>query len=225
MASKDLHGDKVPSDDNALMNAASERIFAIRKKMGKNYTPRIGNSLCIPVEDCNSGLPVGCAMLVGLSSSDCDWDMDALVQSTQLYLEEVPESFVPALRSEYNSDGMNFRFRTVMQGTSCLIGKASKKLEQASTAFGLLGADLGGTIADIDCNIGGIDGSCSEIAACISYSSSTCSFEFAACNDDDIVTLNGEQVKFSMGSFPLETEAICGVGSRVFMFVLPLSTS
>jgi len=49
----------------------------------------------------------------------------------------------------------------------------------------------------------------------------TCSFEFAACNDDDIVTLNGEQVKFSMGSFPLESESICGVGSRVFMFILP----
>jgi len=226
MAQKDLHGhgDNLPSDDNDSMRAASERIFAIRKKMWKNNTRSIEgicNSVCIPVDSSESAMPVGCAMLVGLSSSDCGWDIGTFVRYTQQFFDEFPDTFVPALRSEYGPDGLNFRFRTIVQGTSCFIGKAGKNLEQASTAFGLQGAELGGTIADIDCNIGGIDGSCNEIAACISYSSSISSFQFEACNDKDIVTLNGEQIKSTMGSFPLESEAICGVGSRVFMFVLP----
>ena len=227
MVFKDLHehGDGLPSDDNELMRLASERIFALHKNMWKDIVPNvegIGNSLCIPVENCGSTLPAGCAMLVGLSANDCGWDVGTFIRSTQQFFDdEFPDTFLPALRSEYGSEGLNFRFRAVMQGTSCFIGKAGKFLEQASTAFGLQGAELGGTIADIDCNIGGIDGSCSEIAACISYSSSTSSFYFAVCNDEDIVTLNGEQINSKMGSFLIESEAICGVGSRVFMFILP----
>ena len=81
---------------------------------------------------------------------------------------------------------------------------------------------LGGPVGKIDCTVGGPDGNCSPTAARIDYCpTSEVDHHFTVCNDDDIVTLNGLQIKASMGSFPLHNEDICSVGSRVFMFVHP----
>jgi hypothetical protein len=84
---------------------------------------------------------------------------------------------------------------------------------------------IGGTIGDIDCNIGGAPNSCSESAAMIQHLPTAASeFQLLANNDDDVVTLNGKRISVGMGSFPLFNEDICTVGSRVFVFLMPASS-
>jgi hypothetical protein len=78
---------------------------------------------------------------------------------------------------------------------------------------------IGGTIGDIDCNIGGAPNSCSESAAVIQHLPTAASeFQLLASNDDDVVTLNGKRISVGMGSFPLFNEDICTVGSRASSF-------
>eukprot|EP00978_Attheya_sp_CCMP212_P011899 scaffold29586_cov48-Attheya_sp.AAC.2 len=107
-------------------------------------------------------------------------------------------------------------------GSLCVLGRVSVDLEKASKLLGLGAIPLGGTAADVDCNIGGTVGSCSEAAARIQYTpTSVCDFQISALNDSDIVTLNGERIQSNMGTFPLLGDDVCTVGSRVFVFLLP----
>lgn len=126
------------------------------------------------------------------------------------------------LSDEYSQGGYNELFRCVIQGSICVIGRASKITEQACEAFGLGAPAIGGTAGDIDCHISGAQNSCSEYAALIQYlPSSHSDFQLVLNNDEDVVTLNGKRILVGMGSFPLFNKDICSVGSRVFVFLLP----
>lgn len=214
--SNSFQGMKVTSDkdDDALIMEVLPRILASRQKETR------GSSYCVPVSKLTTKFPTGCALLLGLSSVDFGWNLESFYRSTQHIARGNEDAMRFLLKSEFDEDGMNTRFRTIVKGFPCFIGKASKHTEEAASTLGFYGAGLGGTIGDVDCNIGGIDGSCSEMAAVISYSQEENSFQFTACGTEDLISVNGEKVDSSGGSISIGNKAICSIGSRVFMFIL-----
>jgi len=192
------------------MSSCTERILAQSKDAG-------AVSRCISVAGLpQSSLPTACAMLVGLGSDECAWRPEDFVDSIKFSVQIDDEFLLALIRSECS---LNTRFKTLVQGVPCFIGKASQLLEQAAATLGLFGIDVGGTIGVVDCNIGGIGGSCGEIASCISYSFRRKEFMFFSCTEHDIVTLNGMRLKSSMGQQAVKNGDVCSVGSRVFMFI------
>jgi len=220
---------KLPHNDKELVRVSKEKIIAWseRRLLASNsmstFKPIGSSNICIPVDNFSSKIPHGCAMLVGLSSADFSWSIDDFFHSARHLLSKEPQAALSTLRREFGVDGYNALFRSVIQYPPCLIGRAGAKIEKASSSIGLGNVVIGGTIGGIDCHVGGIDGSCSEIAGCISFSLTENSFQFSSCNNDDIVTLNGKQIKSSMGTFLIQNEAVLSVGSRVFMFFVPAS--
>jgi hypothetical protein len=176
---------------------------------------------CIPVHYQDT-FPAGIALLLGLSSQLFGWDLQNFVTSSNIKSERDAMAALQLLAVEYDESGTNEKFKTVMQGTVCMIGSASKATQQMYKTLGLGNVPLGGTVGRIDCHVGGVPGSCSEFAACIRYKPSAASnFQFLSLSDEDIVTLNGKRLLPKNGSFPLHDKDICSVGARVFMFVLP----
>ena len=205
---------RLSTDENSLVMEVSSRILASRRQ------ETIGSSYCVPVSKMASKFPTGCALLLGLSSVDVGWNMKSFFEWTQHIIEGNEGALQFALESEFGKGGINSRFRTVLKGFPCIIGKASKHLEEAASALGFYGTGLGGTVGDVDCNIGGIDGSCSERSAVIFYSQHDSSFYLKACGTGDVISVNGKKVEHSAESFQLRNKAVCSVGSRVFMFIL-----
>lgn len=176
---------------------------------------------CIPIHH-QDPFPAGIALLLGLSSQLFGWDLQNFVTSSNLESERDAMAALQLLAVEYDESGTNEKFRTVVQGTVCMIGSASKTTQQMYKILGLGNVPLGGTVGRIDCHIGGVPGSCSEFAACIRYKPSAASnFQFSCLSEDDIVTLNGKRLIPRNGGYPLHDKDICSVGARVFMFVLP----
>lgn len=206
-------------DDVELIKDVSARLLASRQKETHN-----SSCCCVPVSKSTTRFPVGCALLVGLSSIDCNWDQTSFQQSTQHLMTGNEDTLKFALDSEYGAGGMNMRFRTVIKGLPCFIGRASKELEDAASSLGFYGTGLGGTIGDVDCNIGGIDNSCSETAAILSFSQTKNSFQFSACNNNDSISVNGSKISPSKGTVSIGHKAILSVGSRVFIFIAPNPT-
>ena len=212
---------KIQGSTDSLKMVASERILSMRQHIHHcTFKGKSSNAPCIPISKSPSKIPCF-AILVGLSPDMCGWKLDSFFESTRALLRHEEKLYLSGLQSEYGTVGLNQRFRSVIQNFPCTIGKASDRLEQAYIELGLHNFAIGTSIGDIDCDIGGTGGSCSEISACISYSQSSKSFQFEARTNSDFTTLNGEQVSFASGSFPLENESICSVGSRVFIFILP----
>jgi hypothetical protein len=76
------------------------------------------------------------------------------------------------------------------------------------------------SVDGVGCDISGPDNSCSEAAARIELHPTRHSkFQLLACNDDDIVTLNGQRIQSCNGAFPLNNQDILSVGARVFVFL------
>lgn len=180
---------------------------------------------CAPMSSVLATTPVGGAMLMGLSPLLFGWNMDVFLSAQYFESAEMAEAAVAALGNEYGINRYNDSFRTVMQGTVCTIGRACERTERAWNALGLPSPiPLGATAGDLDCNIAGIIGSCSESAATIAFCPSVgASFQFRANNDIDFVTLNGQRIMASSGSFPLFNEDVVTVGARVFVFLLPVN--
>lgn len=199
--------------DSILISGATERILASQSH------EVIKGSRCISITGLEStDLPYGHAALIGLSSTSFEWSAEFFVQSIRHRIGQNSDLFLNTLAAECS---LNNRFRSLIQGTPCFIGKAPKFLEKASGSLGFYGLEFGGTIGHVDCNIGGIEGSCSDNACCISYSEVPRTFKFRVCGKNDIVTLNGKRIIPSMGNFPISSGDICSVGARVFMFILP----
>ena len=203
---------RVAEYDSVLTSGAMDKIFA-----SQSYDV-IHGSRCISIGGLPSAeVPAGCAALVGLTADQCGWDVVDFANSIEHLLKNEREMFLSAVAIEWSNSS---RFRSLMQRVPCFVGKAPAILEQAASTLGFYGREVGRTLGHVDCNIGGI-ASCSENACCISYSGSASSFMFKACGENDIVTLNGLQIKPSMRNFRIESGDICSVGARVFMFVLP----
>ena len=129
-------------------------------------------------------------------SVNVDWDLEAFVRENVDDSEEAVTA-IQLLAVEYDDDGANEKFRSVMQGTVCTMGSASQRTMRMYKALGLGTVPLGGTIGSLDCHLGGIEGSCSESAACISWNSrstdsASSSFLIRSldrtCQNDEIVT-------------------------------------
>ena len=215
--------------DDILCQIVSARIIAACRNgyhtTDADNAPEIDPELrpCAPINALGTVRHSGGAMLLGLNPTLFSWMVDAFL-STYDYESDEHEARTRAyLADEYDEDaGCNISFRTLIQGSVCFLGRASVAAEQAFERLGLGQPLLGGTIGDIDCNIGGTPNSCSESAAIIQHLPTAASeFQILANNDDDIVTLNGKRISIGMGSFPLFNEDICTVGPRVFVFLLP----
>ena len=87
-----------------------------------------------------------------------------------------------------------------------------------------ISSTLGLPVGDLDCNVGGPENYCSEMAAMVQYLQSRCgNFQFVAFNDNDIVTLNGQRMSTTAGPLPLRDRDVCSVGARVFVFIEEIS--
>ncbi|CAB9526907.1 expressed unknown protein [Seminavis robusta] len=187
-----------------------------------NHPPTVDDLLrpCRKVSD--SSTTSGAAMLLGLSATLFGWDVELFCSNRVFDSPEQERDATSALAAEYSTDGSNESFRALMEGTLCVIGNASPLTRKAHKQLGLGKIQIGASVGEIDCNVGGAALTCSETAATIRYApTSAGDFQFTALNDDDIVTLNGRRVTPGMGSFPLFNEDICTVGARVFLFLLP----
>lgn len=206
------------TSDEDLMRQVSSRV---KLSLNVGYAsvppalPDIENRIrpCIPGK---SG--VGRARLIGLSPSNYSWDIQDFIESQALEGEDAADA-LNLLSAEYNVDGVNEQFATIMQGTYCTIGRASTRTQRLWSSIGLDPVAMGSTVGLIDCHVGGIQGSCSESAACIWFDATANEFRFSTDSDTDYVTLNGYEVFPDQGSKPLKNEDVCSVGPRVFVFL------
>lgn len=215
--------------DSDLIQAASARIQAARSLRNNTIEAQQPQQVPMHLRSCAAmasvldWTPPGAAMLMGLSPLLFGWKTDTFLSSQQFETTQASEQAAIALGDEYGINQYNDSFRTIVQGTVCVLGRASERMERAwDRLMGFGPVPLGTTVGELDCNIGGLMGSCSEGAATIAFCpSGGSSFQFCANNDTDMVTLNGKRIKASTGSFPLFNEDVCTVGARVFVFLLP----
>lgn len=213
--------------DDALIAMSAERVKAARYNAAKCSSVDKSLRPCVPGHLINilSGTQIdacGAALLLGLSPSTFGWDLQDFVESCRLSSEQDVMVALQLLAVEYDDDGTNERFRSLIQGSISTIGSASTTTQQMYHKLGLGAVPLGGFVGKLDCHIGGTPGSCSERAALIRYApTETSEFQFSCLSDEDIVTLNGRRLLTSTGSFPLFHGDVCSVGARVFVFLLP----
>jgi hypothetical protein len=201
--------------EHDLMAIAAQRIQAAR-----SGTSTFVKSFLRPCAPLYSHGPsrLGGAMLLGLPPSLFGWDLQDFVGSKELTTEH-DTAAIQLLAVEYDDDGVNEKFKTLMQGILCIIGSASQKTYES---LGLGRVPVGGVCGKNDCHIGGVPGCCSETAACIRYFPTSIShFQFTCLSDSDVVTLNGRRLTMKTGWFPLVNEDVCVVGGRVFVFIVP----
>ena len=219
----------ISMNDDSLIELASVRLKAARCNMNKNSAtdellrPCLPGSMFQTTSHSKSYInAAGGALLLGLSPCMFGWDLQEFVESCQLSSEEDILLALQLLTVEYDDDGTNEKFRSLMQGSVCTIGSASQTTQLMYHKLGLGTVPLGGYVGKLDCHIGGTPGSCSERAAVIRYIPTEVSdFQFSCLSDDDIVTINGRRLMTSTRCYPIFHGDICSVGARVFVFVLP----
>lgn len=236
--------DYFQSTDSDLISSAGQRLKLARLASYNCTFPAPGDISsvdelllpCIPfikntisamgIKNQSTNRQVGGAMLVGLSASSLEWDLQSFVEDSlhQISSEQDIMAALQLLAVEYDDDGVNEKFQTLIQGTVCIIGCAGKVTQDMYKSLGLGSVPLGGSVGTLDCHIGGVPGSCSELAACIRYSpneSKSSLFQLSCLGAHDIVTVNGNKIIPEMGYVPLVHNDICSVGARVFAFVAP----
>ena len=181
---------------------------------------------CVPLSTfAPSSLPQSSALLIGLSSAKFSWDPEEFISTCRKSGACYGSECAGRLAKEYGKAGVNATFRSLLLSAPCLIGRASKASQKNYKAVQIK-YTLGMSIESIGCHVAGPDYSCSEAAAKIELRPTQYSrFQFLACGDEDIVTLNGNRIQSSMGPFPLRNNDVCSVGARVFVFVETYSSS
>lgn len=183
---------------------------------------------CIPLNvHAPSPAPRHCALLIGLQANDFSWQvMDFIASCQNIAINKYLPASSTELYGEFGHSGINVYFRTMIISSSCILGRASiesQKMYSSVHALNRMNAiesTMGMTVGDVDCDVHGPKRSCSAKAAEIIYMpSNESNFRLAACNDDDIVTINGERIVARTGHFPLKNRDVCSVGARVFVFV------
>ena len=178
---------------------------------------------CAPVT--SESIASGGAMLLGLCPSSFGWKAKKYLAGRYDDADPKLNKALSLLLSHYGEKAVNERFRTLVRGTTTLIGCASRRTQRVHESLGLGTTPIGGAIGAIDCHIGGNPNCCSETAACIRYHpTDSGDFQFSALSRKDVITMNGQRITPDMGSFPLFNEDICTVGPRVFVFLLPTDT-
>lgn len=218
--------------DSEMIRAASARMEAARNVRNRTIESQRPQQVpfilrpCVAMASVLDWTPPGGAMLMGLSPLLFGWNTEDFLSSQHFETPQASQKALVALNNEYGINRFNDSFRTIIQGTICVVGRANERMERAWDRLGCgTPVPLGTTVGDLDCNIGGLMGSCSEAAATIEFCpSGDSAFQFRANNDFDIVTLNGKRIRASTGSFPLFNEDVCTVGARAFVFVLPTGT-
>jgi hypothetical protein len=164
----------------------------------------------------------GGAVLCGLRPARFSWDFQSFLKD-QPTESRLMTKALQMLANEYDMDnGVNEKFRCMIQTPRCVLGCASKSTQRQYRSLALGNIPLGATVGSIDCHVGGVQGSCSEAAASISYiPNEEGSFQFACESSDDVVTLNGQRLTMEMGPHPVHHEDVCSIGARVFVFLLP----
>jgi hypothetical protein len=210
-------------DDSVLRKMVSIRLQAVRSRPDSlsypdNFPSPSNEALrsCVPFRNLDGLDPVGAAMLVGIPSSR-GWSLPDFITDNGI---ENDFSMVQILAAEYDDEGLNEKFMSVIQGSFCIIGQASKKMIRQFQEIGGGNVAMGSGCGALDCHIGGAPGACSSQAASIRYDGDV--FRFACLNDDDVVTLNGKRLKQGGPGEALYNYDVCSVGSRVFAFLLPI---
>ena len=208
-----------------VSNYASGRLSSVSKTF-----LRTNQSTSVQKMNLNHPLRPCTAVLVGLTASDFGWEMQKFINTCQNTLGAQNEAILRIkLTTEFGTTGVNRSFCAFVLSSPFTLGRVSKAACQnsflaprpastaTSTGTSTLGMSVGG---NVDCDIGGPNYSCSGMAAMIEYMPSKFgNFQFMACNDDDIVTLNGQRVTASTGPLPLRDRDVCSVGARVFVFI------
>ena len=166
-----------------------------------------------------AAIPPNSALLIGLPATKFCWNIEDFI--SKCHKSGMPHAFECAnrLTKEFGRAGLNASFRSLLLSSPCTIGRTSQESQKAYNAAGIK-STLGMTVEGVDCDIGGPDNSCSEAAARIEMlPTRQGQFQFLACNEADIVTLNGKRIQSSNGTFPLKNNDIISVGARVFVFV------
>lgn len=214
----------VEISDNELAQQVSARLVAARNLqycVADSFMPSPVNEAirsCAPVA--TDDIKAGGAMLLGLVPDPFGWSVENFVQAHGSNVDIIKaRSYIS---SEYGVGGLNETFRTIIQGSTTVIGCASARTQRVYKSMGLGVPPIGGAVGSLDCHIGGSSNCCSESSACIRYlPTASGAFQFSALSDKDLIMLNGQRITPLMGSFPLLNEDICTVGPRVFVFLLP----
>jgi hypothetical protein len=188
----------------------------------QNYISPVTECLlpCIPVAHANK-LPCGSILLQGLVATEFEWNLEDYITRSPVLGKDDRMTAMQMLAVEYDDDGVNVKFRTIVQGTTCIIGNADSVTQRMYQALGFDSIPLGGSVGNIDCHIGGVPGTCSERAACIRFVPSEKSmFQVACLAPDDFVTLNGSRILPEMGYLPLLSLDVISVGARVFACIM-----
>jgi hypothetical protein len=169
--------------------------------------------------------PYKSAMIIGLKACDFGWQMKTFIESCGVGGSMSLSVTIANLHSQFGSNGTNGTFYAFLRSSTFTLGRAGNddctlnKYLPSSTNASVM--SLGMPVGNLDCNVGGPENSCSNMAAKIQYvPSSACgNFRFMACNNDDVITLNGERVTVVTGPLPLRDKDVCSVGARVFVFI------
>lgn len=216
--------------DEELMREAAARIVAARSvnycitEVSLPAPIHMDFRPCVPLREELEDQMGGGALLVGIDPSLFGWSIDSILSKQYFGSESERRNATEALTEEFGEDGLNQRFRSLVEGSTTVIGCASSRMKRVYSAMGMGSPPMGGPIGPIDCNTGGNSKCCSETAACIRYvPTETGDFQLSALSSD-LITMNGQRITPEMGSFPLFNEDICTIGSRVFIFLLPSDT-
>ena len=213
--------------DSDLVALAAKRLKAAKEN---GYVGSVPSAAPPSIESLRPALPLeqgleaqsmGIALLLGISPTASGWDLQSFVEESDLGTEHEAITALQLLAVEYDEDGVNEKFTSIMTGRVCVIGCASRKTQQAYQDLGLGTVPLGGAVGKLDCHVGSVPGSCSEVSACIRYApTSSSDFQIACMASEDIVTVNGKRLAHEHGSIPLQNGDVCSVGARVFSFIV-----
>ena len=159
--------------------------------------------------------PPNIAMLIGLRARDFGWEMNKIIETFHGNGARGSEALQKVLADQFGPDGSNESFYAFVLSSIFTLGRSRHRFLPSADVNGTLGMPVG----ELDCDVGGSDNSCSEMAAKIQYLPSNGIYRIMACNDDDIVTLNGRRIRTFTGPFPLRDKDVCSVGARVFVFI------
>jgi len=184
--------------------------------IGTNWDP---SRACIPRSiEANVS---GCALLLGLSVTKIGWEMQGFLEryrtsNPHMALEKASE----LLNLEYGEGGVNEKFATVVQGCEVLtLGCPNALMAHCYKDMGLGDTPLGGTIGEIDCNVGGPPGSCLPLAARLRFNTSPRFYLLSCLSSDTVVTHNGNRLNENFGEVQLKSGDLCSVGCRIFHFI------